>query len=90
MKRLSSSLFASYFIYLYLFVYIIEASLALKSVRKGAQNACEEFVQFLIYAFGEDLEWAWEELDDDDSGELSEEEWFAAVERIGHWANSLE
>ena len=46
-------------------------------------NRRQEFVQFLIYAFGEELEFAWEELDDDGSGELSEEEWFQAVKRIG-------
>lgn len=40
-------------------------------------------MQFLIYAFGEELEFAWEELDDDGSNELSEEEWFQAVKRIG-------
>lgn len=43
----------------------------------------QEFVQFLIYAFGDELEFAWEELDDDGSGELSEDEWFSAVKRIG-------
>ena len=46
----------------------------------------QEFVQFLIYAFGDELEFAWEELDDDGSGELSEDEWFQAVKRIG-WAS---
>lgn len=43
----------------------------------------QEFVQFLIYAFGEELAFAWEELDDDGSNELSEDEWFQAVKRIG-------
>ncbi|CAK9111135.1 unnamed protein product, partial [Durusdinium trenchii] len=45
----------------------------------------QEFVQFLIYAFGDELEFAWEELDDDGSGELSEDEWFGAVKRIGYF-----
>eukprot|EP00435_Cladocopium_sp_Y103_P051044 s472_g15.t1 len=45
----------------------------------------QEFVQFLIYAFGDELEFAWEELDDDGSGELSEDEWFQAVKRIGYF-----
>eukprot|EP00931_Biecheleriopsis_adriatica_P114726 TRINITY_DN9063_c0_g1_i2.p1 TRINITY_DN9063_c0_g1~~TRINITY_DN9063_c0_g1_i2.p1 ORF type:complete len:1400 (+),score=271.00 TRINITY_DN9063_c0_g1_i2:368-4201(+) len=44
-----------------------------------------EFVQFLIYAFGEDLEEAWLQLDDDGSGELTEEEFHAAVESIGYF-----
>ncbi|CAE6931285.1 Vti1b, partial [Symbiodinium sp. KB8] len=44
-----------------------------------------EFVQFLQIAFGEDLQDAWEALDDDQSGELSEEEWFEAVEKIGYF-----
>jgi len=45
----------------------------------------QEFVQFLIYAFGEELAFAWEELDDDGSNELSEDEWFQAVKRIGYF-----
>ncbi|CAK9069335.1 Hypothetical protein (Fragment), partial [Durusdinium trenchii] len=44
-----------------------------------------EFVQFLIIAFGEDLKEAWNALDDDGSGELSEDEWFEAVEKIGYF-----
>lgn len=39
----------------------------------------------MIYAFGDELEFAWEELDDDGSGELSEDEWFQAVKRIGYF-----
>eukprot|EP00930_Biecheleria_cincta_P004891 TRINITY_DN10581_c2_g1_i1.p1 TRINITY_DN10581_c2_g1~~TRINITY_DN10581_c2_g1_i1.p1 ORF type:complete len:1545 (-),score=273.18 TRINITY_DN10581_c2_g1_i1:24-4658(-) len=44
-----------------------------------------EFVQFLVIAFGEDLRDAWAMLDDDESGELSEAEWFEAVEKIGYF-----
>eukprot|EP00931_Biecheleriopsis_adriatica_P070532 TRINITY_DN44294_c0_g1_i1.p1 TRINITY_DN44294_c0_g1~~TRINITY_DN44294_c0_g1_i1.p1 ORF type:complete len:293 (-),score=56.55 TRINITY_DN44294_c0_g1_i1:53-859(-) len=44
-----------------------------------------EFVQFLEFVFGENLEVAWEGLDDDGSGELNEEEWFEAVKRIGYF-----
>lgn len=44
-----------------------------------------EFVQFLEIAFGEDLRDAWHALDDDGSGELSEAEWFEAVEKIGYF-----
>lgn len=44
-----------------------------------------EFVQFLTIAFGEDLHDAWDALDDDGSGSLSEEEWFDAVEKIGYF-----
>ena len=40
-------------------------------------------MQFLFFAFGDELEFAWDELDDDGSGELSEDEWFSAVKRIG-------
>ncbi|CAJ1428336.1 unnamed protein product [Effrenium voratum] len=45
----------------------------------------QEFVQFLFFAFGDELEFAWDELDDDGSGELSEDEWFSAVKRIGYF-----
>jgi len=48
----------------------------------------QEFVQFLIFAFGESLEDAWECLDDDGSGELTEEEWNEAVENIGYFGPS--
>eukprot|EP00930_Biecheleria_cincta_P035389 TRINITY_DN24342_c0_g2_i1.p1 TRINITY_DN24342_c0_g2~~TRINITY_DN24342_c0_g2_i1.p1 ORF type:complete len:1419 (-),score=214.24 TRINITY_DN24342_c0_g2_i1:1039-5295(-) len=44
-----------------------------------------EFVQFLVFAFGDDLYEAWTALDDDGSGELSEAEWFEAVEKIGYF-----
>ena len=55
------------------------------NVRSFSTFFPQEFVQFLIYAFGDELEFAWEELDDDGSGELSEDEWFQAVKRIGRW-----
>eukprot|EP00434_Breviolum_minutum_P024656 symbB.v1.2.021775.t1/scaffold1901.1/size96594/2 len=44
-----------------------------------------EFVQFLQIAFGEDLSDAWNALDDDGSGSLSQQEWFEAVEKIGYF-----
>jgi len=48
----------------------------------------QEFVQFLIFVFGEDLEEAWITLDDDESGELSEDEWNKAVADIGYFGPS--
>eukprot|EP00931_Biecheleriopsis_adriatica_P086251 TRINITY_DN60961_c0_g1_i1.p1 TRINITY_DN60961_c0_g1~~TRINITY_DN60961_c0_g1_i1.p1 ORF type:complete len:1472 (-),score=264.42 TRINITY_DN60961_c0_g1_i1:6-4421(-) len=45
----------------------------------------QEFVQFVIRAFGENLQDAWEALDDDGSGELSEAEFFEAVKNIGYF-----
>jgi len=45
----------------------------------------QEFVQFLIYVFGEDLENAWNQLDDDGSGEMNEQEFFEAVQTIGYF-----
>ncbi|CAJ1405435.1 unnamed protein product [Effrenium voratum] len=47
-----------------------------------------EFVQFLQIAFGEDLQDAWSALDDDGSGELSEQEWDEAVAKIGYFGPS--
>eukprot|EP00931_Biecheleriopsis_adriatica_P073498 TRINITY_DN4776_c1_g2_i1.p1 TRINITY_DN4776_c1_g2~~TRINITY_DN4776_c1_g2_i1.p1 ORF type:complete len:1515 (+),score=303.88 TRINITY_DN4776_c1_g2_i1:282-4547(+) len=44
-----------------------------------------EFVQFLAFAFGPSLEDAWAVLDDDGSGELSEEEFNEAVKSIGYF-----
>ncbi|CAE8610347.1 unnamed protein product [Polarella glacialis] len=45
----------------------------------------KEFVQFLMFAFGEFLEDAWEVLDADGSGGLTEDEWFEALESIGYF-----
>jgi len=45
----------------------------------------KEFVQFLEYAFGPELEDAWAELDSDGGGELTVEEWLQAVETIGYF-----
>eukprot|EP00933_Yihiella_yeosuensis_P041221 TRINITY_DN35638_c0_g1_i1.p1 TRINITY_DN35638_c0_g1~~TRINITY_DN35638_c0_g1_i1.p1 ORF type:complete len:979 (+),score=122.20 TRINITY_DN35638_c0_g1_i1:209-2938(+) len=44
-----------------------------------------EFVQFIIFAFGENLEDAWDALDEDGGGEVSEEEFNEAVEKIGYF-----
>ncbi|CAE7582086.1 Zdhhc8 [Symbiodinium natans] len=44
-----------------------------------------EFVQFLQYAFGENLEDAWEALDDDESGELTEQEFDEALKKKGYF-----
>jgi len=52
---------------------------------KEFDMSIKEFVQFLILTFGKDLLWAWEALDDDESGELSEEEFLQAVEKIGYF-----
>jgi len=48
-------------------------------------RSIQEFVQFLTLTFGDDLLFAWETLDDDDSGELSREEFLKAVENIGYF-----
>eukprot|EP00933_Yihiella_yeosuensis_P044437 TRINITY_DN39564_c0_g2_i1.p1 TRINITY_DN39564_c0_g2~~TRINITY_DN39564_c0_g2_i1.p1 ORF type:complete len:194 (-),score=45.12 TRINITY_DN39564_c0_g2_i1:75-656(-) len=45
----------------------------------------EEFVQFLIFAFGEDLQNAWERMDEDGGGEISEEEFYEICEKIGYF-----
>jgi len=47
-----------------------------------------EFVQFCECVFGPDLEDTWKYLDDDESGEISEEEWHAAVAGIGYFGPS--
>jgi len=47
-----------------------------------------EFVHFLTLTFGEDLADAWTALDDDGSGELTEEEWMSAVLNIGYFGPS--
>eukprot|EP00931_Biecheleriopsis_adriatica_P060178 TRINITY_DN36128_c0_g1_i1.p1 TRINITY_DN36128_c0_g1~~TRINITY_DN36128_c0_g1_i1.p1 ORF type:complete len:1545 (-),score=286.62 TRINITY_DN36128_c0_g1_i1:46-4680(-) len=44
-----------------------------------------EFTQFLMFAFGPDLEDAWEVLDEDGSGEMDEEEFFQAIKNIGYF-----
>mmetsp|Transcript_66995 Transcript_66995/g.157172 ORF Transcript_66995/g.157172 Transcript_66995/m.157172 type:complete len:1075 (+) Transcript_66995:240-3464(+) len=44
-----------------------------------------EFVQFLQYAFGENLQDAWEALDDDGSGELTEQEFDEALKKKGYF-----
>ena len=69
----------------FLFIHWIigSSSFILATLGKSRFFLRQEFVQFLIYAFGEELAFAWEELDDDGSNELSEDEWFQAVKRIG-------
>lgn len=52
---------------------------------KEFAQSIREFVHFLILSFGEDLLAAWEALDDDASGELTEEEWKDAIDRIGYF-----
>jgi len=44
-----------------------------------------EFVHFLMLSFGDDLQVAWEALDEDGGGELDEQEWLRAVENIGYF-----
>lgn len=44
-----------------------------------------EFVSFLVRLFGNDLSCSWNFLDDDDSGELTFDEWMSAVEDIGYF-----
>lgn len=44
-----------------------------------------EFVQFLQFAFGENLQDAWDALDEDGSGELSEQEFNEAVQLAGYF-----
>merc|ERR1711920_315731 len=47
-------------------------------------QSIREFVQFLLRTFS-DLEEAWEVLDEDGSGELTEEEWLTAVDDLGYF-----
>mmetsp|Transcript_38306 Transcript_38306/g.71334 ORF Transcript_38306/g.71334 Transcript_38306/m.71334 type:complete len:95 (+) Transcript_38306:1-285(+) len=44
-----------------------------------------EFVQFLQFAFGPNLEDAWNELDKSGDGELSEDEFYEALFSIGYF-----
>lgn len=45
----------------------------------------KEFVQFLQFAFGPDLSDAWNALDDDGGGELTEDEFLEGCEAIGYF-----
>jgi len=45
-------------------------------------------VHFLQRQFGDDLKKAWAFLDDDDSQELTEDEWQEAVQKIGFFGPS--
>jgi len=54
---------------------------------KELMLSIKEFVHFLILSFG-DLLLAWDELDDDGSGELTLEEWMQAVEKVGYFGPS--
>jgi len=47
-----------------------------------------EFVHFLVLFFGDNLSDAWETLDADGSGEISEQEWLEAVQNIGYFGPS--
>merc|ERR1712190_553270 len=51
----------------------------------GFECSVVECVQFLVRNFGDDLTDAWEALDDDGSGGLSEEEWLKAVTELGYF-----
>jgi len=58
---------------------------ALTQFWKEVQLSIKEFVQFCERTFGDDLEIAWEYLDDDQSGEITLEEWEEAVISIGYF-----
>jgi len=57
----------------------------LSQLWKEFELCIKEFVLFLVRTFGDDLEVAWEALDDDGSGELDEEEWMRNVENLGYF-----
>lgn len=57
----------------------------MEQLYKEIQLSIHEFVQFLMRCFGEDLDDAWESLDDDGSGEITEEEWQSCCENIGYF-----
>jgi len=57
----------------------------LSQLWKEFDLSIREFVHFLTLTFGDDLMDAWEALDDDDSGELTEDEWQTAVCNIGYF-----
>jgi Ca2+-binding EF-hand superfamily protein len=49
-------------------------------------NLCiKEFVAFLDRMYGGDIETWWEIMDDDDSGELTLQEWMEAVQKLGYF-----
>jgi len=52
---------------------------------KELDLSIREFVQFLCMMFGDDLDDAWEMLDEDGGGELDLEEWLGAVDKIGYF-----
>lgn len=55
---------------------------------KEYQLSISEFVHYLQRQFGDNLADAWAFLDDDDSGELTLDEWVQAVESIGFFGPS--
>lgn len=57
----------------------------LSQLWKEFDLSIREFVYFLTLSFGDDLLDAWDALDDDESGELTEEEWLTAVVSIGYF-----
>lgn len=61
----------------------------LEALGQEIQLSIFEFVQFCMRTFGEDLQDAWEVLDEDESGEVDEEEWSAALARLGFFGPSL-
>lgn len=54
----------------------------LQQLYEEIRLSIQEFVEFCVRTFG-GLEEAWEQLDDDDSGEIDEEEWSQALQRAG-------
>lgn len=52
---------------------------------KELDESIREFVQFLTFTCGDDLEVAWASLDENGDGNLSLEEWLNAVLKIGYF-----
>jgi len=65
-----------------------EEFFVLNQLWKEFDLSITEFVHYLQRQFGDDLAEAWAYLDDDDSGELTLEEWVKAVEDIGFFGPS--
>mmetsp|Transcript_69167 Transcript_69167/g.174686 ORF Transcript_69167/g.174686 Transcript_69167/m.174686 type:complete len:1404 (-) Transcript_69167:67-4278(-) len=56
---------------------------------KEFDQTIKEFVYFLMLTFGDDLLDAWQALDADDSGEMDEQEFLEAVEKIGYFGPAI-